>query len=174
MITTIKLIILVIAINVTLIPIIEGKILSQCEAARQLELASVDRTFISTYVCIMKSESGFNTSKKSGPGHKASYSYGIFQISSDKWCSAFRKGGICKANCNDFLDDDIRDDIMCAKRIANAEGFKHWKGWVKSCKNLGQLPNVAPCLRRKRSLVDGDELVKYDDDDDYVEYDVIL
>lgn len=125
-----------------------ARILAPCDAAKELIKAGIQRTFISNFVCVMKTESNFDTAKKIGPGHKASYSYGIFQISSDKWCSAFRPGGICNKNCNDFLDDDIRDDITCAKTIFEMEGFKHWNGWVRSCKN-GNLPNVSGCIMKR-------------------------
>jgi hypothetical protein len=126
-----------------------ARILSRCEATKELVLAGIERSFLSTYVCIMMSESNFDTRKKTGPGHKASYSYGIFQISSDKWCSAYRPGGICQKNCNDFLNDNIQDDIACAKVIATKEGFKYWKGWIKNCKN-GKLPNLSDCVFQRR------------------------
>ncbi|XP_058800191.1 uncharacterized protein LOC131669376 [Phymastichus coffea] len=125
-----------------------ARILSQCDATKELIKAGIQRTFISNFVCVMKTESNFNTAKKIGPGHKASYSYGIFQISSDKWCSAYRPGGICNKHCNDFLDDDIQDDIVCAKTIFEIEGFKHWTGWVKGCKN-GSLPPVSGCIVKR-------------------------
>ncbi|XP_001607428.1 lysozyme c-1 [Nasonia vitripennis] len=144
----------------------DARILAQCDAAKELARAGIERTFISNYVCVMKSESNFDTSKKTGPGHKASYSYGIFQISSDKWCSAFRPGGVCNKNCNDFLDDDIRDDIACARTIFKLEGFKHWKGWVKSCKN-GNLPNVSGCIIR-RDLTEEDLIGDDSDEEEFM------
>ncbi|XP_014218156.1 lysozyme c-1 [Copidosoma floridanum] len=136
----------------------EGRILGQCEAAQALAIAGVSRSFVSNYVCIMKNESGINTSKKTGPGHKSSYAYGVFQITSDVWCSAYRKGGKCNAKCDDFLDDDIRDDIECAKKIQAARGFQHWKGWTRGCKQK-QLPNVAPCFGRGKRSADGEPLL---------------
>ncbi|XP_011494296.1 PREDICTED: lysozyme c-1 [Ceratosolen solmsi marchali] len=131
-----------------------ARILLPSEAAKELIRGGIPRMFISSYICLIKSESNFDTRKKTGPGHKASYSYGILQISSDKWCSAFRPGGVCRKNCNDFLDDDIQDDIACAKIIANQEGFKYWKGWVKSCKN-NNFTSVSSRLR-KQSNMDND------------------
>ncbi|KAJ8687066.1 hypothetical protein QAD02_022860 [Eretmocerus hayati] len=125
-----------------------ARILAECDAAKELSKAGIPRSFISTYVCIMKSESNLNTSKITGPGHKSSFSYGVFQISSDKWCSRYRPGGICNKKCDDFLNDDIRDDIACAKIIADKNGFKHWNGWLKNCKN-GKLPNVGGCMNRR-------------------------
>ncbi|KAL7299971.1 hypothetical protein TKK_0007287 [Trichogramma kaykai] len=137
---------------------VSARILTECEAAKELVRGGVERSFISHYVCIMKSESGLDTRKKVGPGHKASYAYGVFQITSDKWCSAFRPGGVCNKNCNDFLNDDIQDDIACAKIIAQREGFKHWKGWLKNCKN-GKLPNVSGCIiKREVNLSDAEEM----------------
>ncbi|XP_008555843.1 lysozyme C, milk isozyme isoform X1 [Microplitis demolitor] len=125
---------------------VNGKILSECEAARELKNSGISATFISNWVCLMKSESGLNTSLVKGPGTMSSYSYGVFQINSYKWCKRGRKGGECNAKCEDFADDDITDDIACAKKIQSTEGFKHWTGWLKKCyKNEGALPDVSGC-----------------------------
>ncbi|CAD6241276.1 GSCOCT00002609001.2-RA-CDS [Cotesia congregata] len=125
---------------------IDGKILTECDAARELKNSGVSATFLSNWVCLMKSESGLNTSLVKGPGTMSSYSYGVFQINSLKWCKIGRKGGECNAKCENFADDDITDDIVCARKIQSTEGFKHWDGWVKKCyKNEPGLPNVNGC-----------------------------
>ncbi|XP_034943356.1 lysozyme c-1-like [Chelonus insularis] len=132
--------------------LISARILSECDAARELTKAKISRTFLSNWVCLMKSESGLDTNKISGPGVASSYSYGIFQISSSQWCKRGRKGGDCNAKCEDFANDDISDDIECAKKIAEMKGFQYWPKWLKNCKS-GKLPNVGNCKRR-RSLSD--------------------
>lgn len=73
-------------------------------------------------VCLVESESGGNTAKVSEFPNLSS-SYGIFQINSKEWCRKGRKGGECGVKCEDFLDEDIRDDIKCAKVIYNRNGF---------------------------------------------------
>lgn len=44
----------------------------------------------------------------------------------------------------DFLTEDIKDDIRCAKVIYNRYGFKHWKGWLSRCK-ARPLPDLTKC-----------------------------
>lgn len=130
---------------------VQGKILTQCEAVRELQRAKVSRTLMSNWVCLMKSESGMDTRLITGPKTASSYSFGIFQINSAKWCSRGHSGGICNKRCEDFANDDIQDDIACAKIIQEKEGFKNWPGWMKSCKGK-PLPNIGHCKRRRRRM----------------------
>lgn len=131
----------------------EGKILTQCEVVRELQRAKISRTMISNWVCLMESESNLNTRLVTGPKSASSYSYGILQINSAKWCVRGRVGGICNKRCEDFVsDDNIQEDIACAKKIYDREGFKAWDGWVKKCKDK-PLPNVANCRRRRRMAI---------------------
>lgn len=126
----------------------ESKILNVCEAMRELQSGGISRTFISNWICLMKNESGMNTQLITGPKGASNYYYGIFQISSGKWCTRGRVGGICNKRCEDFANDDIQDDIICAKTILNMEGFKAWNEWTKKCKNK-PLPNIRNCNRRR-------------------------
>ncbi|XP_018057638.1 PREDICTED: uncharacterized protein LOC108693278 [Atta colombica] len=132
---------------------VEGKIYTQCEAARQLVIARISRSFISNWVCLMKYESGMNTHLVTGPKRGSSYSYGILQINSAEWCTRGHRGGNCDKRCEDYLSDDIQEDIVCAKKIFDQHGFKAWDGWVKNCKNK-PLPNLAHCFRRKRMAIE--------------------
>lgn len=125
---------------------IYARILKECDAAKELYEQKFDRSLVSMMVCVMKHESHFNTGLLTGPLHKSAKSYGVFQISSDRWCSAYRKGGECNENCRDFLDDDLENDIACARKILLQEGFKHWKKWERNCRDINKLPNVAQCL----------------------------
>ncbi|XP_076625064.1 lysozyme-like [Colletes latitarsis] len=125
---------------------VRARILSDCEAMHELQRAGISRTYISTWICLMQNESGMNTQLVTGPKRASSYSFGIFQINSAKWCSRGHSGGICNKRCEDFADDNIQDDIVCAKTIMDREGFKSWDGWLKNCKNK-PLPNIAKCRR---------------------------
>ena len=127
----------------------QAKVLTQCEAVQELQKGGVPRTFISNYVCLMENESGLDTRKITGPKTASSYSYGVFQINSAKWCARGRVGGLCNKRCEDFADDNIQDDIICAKKIQEKEGFKYWDGWMKKCKNK-PLPDISKCKRRRR------------------------
>lgn len=125
--------------------LVSARILSKCEAVKTMIKSKVDGTFLRTYTCIMMHESKFDTKKYTGPGHKASFSHGVFQISSDYWCNRWRADGHCKKKCSDFLDDDIRDDIECAKTIQKIEGFKRWKSFNTTCKNIKNHPSIEEC-----------------------------
>lgn len=54
-------------------------------------------------------------------------------------------------NFSDLLDDDIKDDIKCAKEVFNRSGLKSWKGWQNKCKSTKNtepnkaLPNLTNC-----------------------------
>lgn len=51
----------------------------------------------------------------------------------------------------DLIDDDLTDDIHCAKIIFARDGFKAWKGWENKCKSTSTsqannaLPNLVNC-----------------------------
>ncbi|XP_029036119.2 lysozyme-like [Osmia bicornis bicornis] len=125
---------------------LEAKILTECEAVQELERAKIPRSLISNWVCLMQSESKLDTSLITGPKTASSYNFGVFQISSLKWCSRGHTGGICNKRCEDFANDDIQDDITCALKIQQTDGFKAWDGWMKKCKNK-PLPNIGKCLK---------------------------
>ncbi|CRL08737.1 CLUMA_CG021392, isoform A [Clunio marinus] len=94
-------------------------------------------------VCLIEAESGGDSSKVT-EFPNLSTSYGIFQINSKEWCRKGRRGGECGARCEDFLTEDIKLDIKCAKVIYDRHGFKHWKGWLNRCKQR-PLPDVSKC-----------------------------
>ena len=128
---------------------IEAVKLDECTTARELVRGGISKTFISNWVCLMKSESNLDTQLITGPKTGSSYNFGIFQISSLKWCIRGRPGGICNKKCEDFANNDIQDDIVCAKKIQELEGFKAWNGWTSKCKGK-PLPDVSQCKRRRR------------------------
>ncbi|CAO1321986.1 unnamed protein product [Diamesa tonsa] len=122
----------------------DAKIFKRCELAKELSQNTlIERSFISHWVCLIESESGAETSKVQEYPN-LSTSYGIFQINSKEWCRKGRKGGECGMKCEDFLNEDIKDDIKCAKVIYNRNGFKGWKEWSSRCKNR-PLPDVSKC-----------------------------
>ena len=51
----------------------------------------------------------------------------------------------------DLLNDDIKDDIKCAKEVFNRSGLNAWKGWQNKCKSTKNteknkaLPNLTNC-----------------------------
>ena len=129
----------------------EARIMTDCEVAKELIRGNVDRSFLRQYICLMKYESHFET-KLIQHGRGASMKYGIFQISSDYWCSVGNTGGRCKKRCEDFLNEDIQDDFKCARQIAESQGFKYWPQWLKYCKGRTiDLPNISHCSDKARN-----------------------
>ncbi|XP_029163828.1 lysozyme c-1-like isoform X2 [Nylanderia fulva] len=140
----------ILAVAVVCSPV-EGKIYTNCEVVKELQRANINRSFFANWICLMRSESGMNSTLMTGPKTASSFSFGILQINSLKWCTRGRKGGKCNKRCEDFLNDEIQDDITCGIKIFNQDGFKAWGGWSKKCKNnQNNLPNIANCKRRRR------------------------
>lgn len=136
-----------------------NKIYDRCELARELYYDhNIPFEQISTFVCIAKFESHYNTSaigKKpiisslflsiscslmkisSIPGNG---DFGIFQISNLYWCDEHRRGKGCQMSCTDFLDSDLTDDVHCMKKIYNSHakfsenGFTAWSVYNKYCR----------------------------------------
>ncbi|KAH8290420.1 hypothetical protein KR054_002812 [Drosophila jambulina] len=121
---------------------VESKIYKRCELTRVLvENYNFDKTFISNWICLVEHESFLDTSKITDKDHKGK-NYGLFQINSKDYCSVGKKGGQCNKKCEDFSNDNIDDDIACAKMIQEREGFKYWKGWERFCRDPRNLPNL--------------------------------
>lgn len=122
------------------IPSVLSKIYSRCELAQELrDVHGIPESQLATWMCIIWHESSFNTSALS-PG---SESYGLFQISKEFWCSPRGRG--CGIPCSALRDDDIRDDVNCAKYIfgqsskISGDGFKAWTLYQYRCKtNVGR------------------------------------
>nr|XP_028606918.1 lysozyme C, milk isozyme-like [Podarcis muralis] len=88
-------------------------------------------------VCTAFHESRFDTSAVGPPDSNGNRDYGIFQISSRWWCDNGHRptANVCETSCNAFLNDDITDDIKCAKRIVlDHQGMGAWVAWKEHCK----------------------------------------
>lgn len=69
---------------------------------------------------------------------------GIFKIGSEWWCKEDYAGGGCDIECNKLLDDDITDDLQCAREI----GFDGYPD-LKSCFENGWKQIRDTCLNKK-------------------------
>ncbi|XP_075227500.1 uncharacterized protein LOC142327961 [Lycorma delicatula] len=114
------------------------KIYDRCEFAEELKNKhGISGDELEKWVCIAKYESNFDTAAV----NYYSNDHGIFQISELFWCN---KNGnerkACHINCDDLEDDDITDDLKCAKKIHKAhkrlsgDGFKAWVVYEIYCK----------------------------------------
>ncbi|XP_054859836.1 lysozyme C-like [Eublepharis macularius] len=116
----------------------EGKVFERCELARVLQWHGFNGFVgrkVADWVCLVKHESNYKTDAIHDNG--SNRDYGIFQINSKYWCEDGKtpesKNG-CQIPCSKLLDDDIEDDICCARKIAlDANGLTRWPGWVKYC-----------------------------------------
>lgn len=93
-------------------------------------------------VCLVEAESSRSSNKITEYSNYKSY--GLFQINSKEYCKTGKKGGLCGMKCEDFLKDDIKNDIECAKIIYSRKGFDGWPGWQRKCKGK-QLPDISKC-----------------------------
>lgn len=106
----------------------------RCELAKELRyMHNVPLQDISKWVCIALYQSNLATSAK------GVREYGLFQISSEFWCTNDGSNGkACKIECTKFLDSDITDDIACARTIFNehsrfGSGFNAWVVYEPFC-----------------------------------------
>ncbi|KAF5284051.1 hypothetical protein FQR65_LT13597 [Abscondita terminalis] len=114
----------------------QAKIYDRCKLALELvDVHKISTGDLSTWLCILYHESRFDTK-----AHNAnSGEHGIFQISDMYWCSP--SGTLCGMTCNDLKNDDIRDDVNCARIIfeeyqrISGDGFTGWKVYPQHCKD---------------------------------------
>ncbi|XP_047036745.1 leucine-rich repeat-containing G-protein coupled receptor 5 [Helicoverpa zea] len=118
------------------------EVYTRCQLTRELLKNNFSRTFLSNWVCLIEQESDRNTSAMVVKSPRRKF-YGLFQIGSE-WCKEGKKGGKCDITCEALLDEDIKDDGICAVKVFEQEGFKYWAKWEARCK--GQLlPDIEKC-----------------------------
>ncbi|XP_077727962.1 lysozyme C, milk isozyme [Canis aureus] len=129
----------------------EAKIFSKCELARKLKSMGMDGFHgysLANWVCMAEYESNFNTQAFNGRNSNGSSDYGIFQLNSKWWCksNSHSSANACNIMCSKFLDDNIDDDITCAKRVVkDPNGMSAWVAWVKHCKGKDLSKYLASC-----------------------------
>ncbi|XP_027981384.1 lysozyme C, milk isozyme-like [Eumetopias jubatus] len=129
----------------------EAKVFSKCELARKLKTKGMDGYHghsLANWVCMAQYESKFNTRAFNGRNTDGSKDYGIFQLNSRWWCKNSNQpsANACSKTCNEFLDDNIDDDITCAKRVVrDPNGMSAWVAWVKHCKGRNLSRYLAGC-----------------------------
>ncbi|KAM9674056.1 LOW QUALITY PROTEIN: lysozyme C, milk isozyme-like [Trichechus inunguis] len=102
--------------------------------------------FALTRVCMAQYENNFNTWAFNGGNSNGSSDYGIFQRNK-WWCKDNRHSSenACNVMCNKFMNDDIDDDIHCAKTVVkDPNGMSAWVAWVH-CKDLDLSKYLASC-----------------------------
>ncbi|KAM6044177.1 lysozyme C [Chlamydotis macqueenii] len=132
------------------LPGVQGKRISRCDLVKILRQNGfegfVGKT-VADWVCLVQHESSYNTRAFNNNG--PSRDYGIFQINSQYWCDDGRTRGsknACRTSCSKFQDDNIKDDIQCAKKIAQeAKGLTPWYAWRDHCRGRNLNSYVRGC-----------------------------
>ncbi|XP_053552216.1 lysozyme C-1 [Bombina bombina] len=100
-----------------------------------------------TWICIAKHQSDYKTNALNDNG--SSRDYGIFQINSRWWCDDKKTKNTangCKKSCSSFLNDDITDDIECAKRVVrDPQGLNAWIVYPTQCQGKDLSNFVSGC-----------------------------
>uniref|UniRef100_A0A670Z7Z0 Lysozyme C, milk isozyme-like n=1 Tax=Pseudonaja textilis TaxID=8673 RepID=A0A670Z7Z0_PSETE len=118
----------------------EAKVYPKCELASILRQNGINRYYgyrLGNWICMAYYESGYNSRAVGSSNSNGSRNYGIFQISSRWWCNNYQgpTANGCNKPCSAFTNDDITDDITCAKRIVrDPNGMNAWVVWKKYCK----------------------------------------
>uniref|UniRef100_A0A2K5YV91 Alpha-lactalbumin n=1 Tax=Mandrillus leucophaeus TaxID=9568 RepID=A0A2K5YV91_MANLE len=102
-----------------------------CQLSRLIFVFLVEMGF---FICTMFHTSGYDT--QAIVESNGSTEYGLFQISNKLWCKSSQvpqSRNICDISCDKFLDDDITDDIMCAKKILDIKGIDYWLAHKALC-----------------------------------------
>lgn len=60
---------------------------------------------------------------------------GVYGIGSQWWCKHDKPGGDCNVKCSDLVDDEIADDVQCAKVILKLQGLAAWGISEDTCRN---------------------------------------
>ncbi|XP_063897324.1 alpha-lactalbumin A-like isoform X2 [Helicoverpa armigera] len=117
-----------------------SKTFTRCQLSKELlKIKGIQKTYLGTWVCLIEKVSKRDTSLLTvkASGKKL---YGLYQIPKE-WCREKKRGGLCNISCEALLDDDIRDDTVCALKIAEEKGFKYWPQWTTRCKNDNFITN---------------------------------
>ncbi|XP_054859658.1 lysozyme C, milk isozyme-like [Eublepharis macularius] len=118
----------------------EARVFGKCELARIFKQHGLDGYAgysLGNWVCLAYYESSYN-SRTVGPRNSdGSRDYGIFQINSRWWCSngEGKTSNGCHTSCSSFTNDDITDDINCAKTIVrDPNKMGAWVAWKNRCR----------------------------------------
>uniref|UniRef100_A0A8D0KKI5 Glycosyl hydrolases family 22 (GH22) domain-containing protein n=1 Tax=Salvator merianae TaxID=96440 RepID=A0A8D0KKI5_SALMN len=131
---------LVLTLVCLLIAVTEAKVFERCELARTLKrlgLSGYRGHALGNWICLAYYESRYNTRAVGPPNWDGSRDYGIFQINSRWWCDNGRRptANGCRKPCSAFINDNIADDVECAKRIVrDPQGLNAWVAWRNHCK----------------------------------------
>lgn len=76
-----------------------AKTFKKCDLARELARMGYSMSSLPDWICLIASESSFNTAAVGGPNTDGSFDWGLYQINDRYWCTKGRRGGECNINC---------------------------------------------------------------------------
>uniref|UniRef100_A0A7G3A836 lysozyme n=1 Tax=Lutzomyia longipalpis TaxID=7200 RepID=A0A7G3A836_LUTLO len=119
----------------------------RCELARELAGYGFPRSQLPDWICLVESESNFDTRAVNHCNTDGSKDWGLFQINDRYWCQGSYPNGhnICGINCETVLDAGLGYQIDCIQKIFKAHGFDAWNGWKAKCRGKN-LPSLDHCF----------------------------
>ncbi|XP_003793632.1 alpha-lactalbumin [Otolemur garnettii] len=118
-----------------LFPAIQTEELTKCQLYPMLkDLNDYRGITMPEWMCTLFHTSAFNTGAI--VQNDGSTEYGLFQISDKLWCKSKQtphSRNICGISCDKLLDNDLTDDIKCAKKILDIKGIDYWLAHKPLC-----------------------------------------
>lgn len=138
-----------------------AKIYERCELVQELVYRhnlSIQEAGI--WTCIAEGQSSYNTGATGGGRTRNDPRYhGIFQISDEFWCSPPGKGWVCGVSCQALRDNDITDDLNCARDHIyqhhyqlSGDGFDAWPIYQTYCKTNARRYTIGCDLKKKTNV----------------------
>ncbi|CAI5795831.1 Hypothetical predicted protein [Podarcis lilfordi] len=120
----------------------ETKVFDACELFYLLRSYGMDSstwTGLHQFVCLATFASNLTTNYFTSEGDHPYY--GLFRLNGAKWCSNGKQASKnkCSIACDKFLDEDIKDDTECVKKvigdkeIVSSKQFSEWPLYEKHC-----------------------------------------
>nr|AAO18668.1 lysozyme precursor [Branchiostoma belcheri tsingtauense] len=123
-----------------------AKTYEKCELARELVSRGLTtRSQAGEWICLVQHESSFRTGALGGPNGDGSYDHELFQINDYYWCDDGGPHNDCGVSCSALRDNNIADDVRCAKLIYQRHGFNAWYGWINHCQGHNNANLVTSC-----------------------------
>uniref|UniRef100_A0A6B2E4T7 lysozyme n=1 Tax=Phlebotomus kandelakii TaxID=1109342 RepID=A0A6B2E4T7_9DIPT len=119
----------------------------RCELARELAGHGFPRHELPDWICLVESESNFDTRSINKHNSDGSWDWGLFQINDRYWCRGHypESKNVCGIDCEEMLDSGLDFQINCIKTIFKVHGFDAWVAWRDKCKGK-KLPSLDHCF----------------------------
>ncbi|XP_067324514.1 lysozyme C, milk isozyme-like [Anolis sagrei] len=128
----------------------EAKQFYKCAVARILKAEGMDGYgghSLGDWLCVINYTSDFDSHFKENY-FTSKKRFGMFQIDNNEFCNEYCSDSEnkCSVHCSKLVDDDIRDDIACAKIIVNSpHKIEYWRVWKDYCSNKNNSKWLKKC-----------------------------